>query len=150
QYLHTDANCGNWAPYMSPNVTLNIDNPAGIEFQSTYRTSAKLLFTHGNLGFPAYPGIAPPSGRFLLLDSTATITGASASSGWVTTQLFRRVTADGLVHFDVGDSVNYLPVDLNVHGVTQPGYLDAGTYGADLQTIAGAQLDLAHLAHRSW
>src|SRR6185369_14732075 len=55
-----------------------------------------------------------------------------------------------LVHFDIGDSVNYLPVDMNVDGVTQPGYLDAGTYGADLQNIAGAQLDLAHLAHRSW
>ena len=60
------------------------------------------------------------------------------------------MTANGLVQFAVGDSANYLPMDVDVHGVTAPGYVLAGTYAWDHYDIARAQLDLAHLVHRTW
>jgi hypothetical protein len=127
--------------YASPNVTFDIDNPAGILMETGWRTSANFNFTHGNFNIDGFQ---------LIADSTSTITGAAQSTGWVQTELTRRVTASGPVHFDVGDSANYLPMDADVHGVTGPGYVIAGTWAYDNPFISGAQLDESHLVHRGW
>jgi hypothetical protein len=135
--------------YLSPNVTLNIDNPAGVEFHIGLRTSANLSFTKGIVHAPiiTFHGLY----RFgVKLDSTATLTGAGPSTGWVATRLTRRVTTSGVIRMDIGDSISYQPVDLNLHGVTAPGYVEAGTGRYDVPDLGSAQLDMAHLAHRSW
>lgn len=127
--------------YASPNVTWNVDNPAGVFLGQPWRTSSNFNFTHGNITL---------GGWQLVTDSTSAVTGASQSTGWIDSPQTRRVTANGPVHFDVGDSANYLPMDVDMHAVTGPGYVLGGTIAWDNYDIARAQLDLAHLVHRTW
>jgi hypothetical protein len=135
--------------YLSPNVTLNIDNPAGVEFHIGLRTSANLSFTKGIVHAPMLQ--FHPLVRFnVMLDSTATLTGAGPTTGWVATTLRRQVATNGAIRLDIGDSISYQPVDLNLHGVTGPGYVRAGTSRFDLPNIGEAQLDMDHRVHRSW
>ncbi len=131
-----------WRVYASPNVTWNIDNPSGVAFRQGWRTASSFLFTRGNVSNDEF--------WQLVADSASTLTGASQSTGWVASDLARRVTANGPLRFDVGDSANYLPVDVDMHGVTAPGYVLAGTYARDHSDFGRAQLDPAHFVHRTW
>jgi hypothetical protein len=145
QLLYSPGNSGNcwfrfFSLYASPNVTWDLDNPAGIYLDPPWKTSSNFHFTHGN--------IICTNWQFMT-DSTSTVTGASQSTGWIETLQTRRVTANGPVHFDVGDSANYLPVDVDVRGVTKPGYVMTGAQPG--RTGSGtAQLDENHLVHRTW
>ena len=143
QLLYTIGGCFNaWRVYASPNVTWDIDNPAGVSFGQAWRTAANFNFTHGNIG-NLY-------GWQLVTDSTSTITGASQSTGWVETQLARRVATSGLVRFD-SRGFRQLPAD----GHRRPrGHLARLRAGRDVAwdpyDIARAQLDLSKLVHRTW
>jgi hypothetical protein len=84
------------------------------------------------------------------LDSTAIVTGASASTGWFSTALGRHVPGNGVLRMDVGDASHYLPIDVDLHGVTAPGRIEVSSHPYDMNSVSSAQLDLAHLAHRQW
>ena len=128
--------------YASSNVTWNLDNPGGLRFLTPWRTVSNFLFTKGTITDPDFWQLVP--------DSSSTITGAAQATGWVVTELSRRVTADGVVRLDVGDSANYLPIDVDVHGVNKPGYFTAVTSAYDPYDVGRAQLDPAHRVHRSY
>lgn len=150
QYMRPSYDCGNSEVfYLSPNVTLDIDNPTDIEFFQGFRTSANLSFSQGIIRSHRVLEHGLHRHRFAI-DSTGTVTGASASTGWFACPLMRRVTADGELRMDIGDSLAYQPVDVTVHGVTAPGYFTAATAGEDHWQVATAPLDLAHMARRSW
>jgi len=155
QVLRNNSNCASvYLFYAAPNVTLNIDNPAGIYFQHGFWTSASLLFTKGNVtsALITSPGV-PAHGLNhyrVVIDSTGTVLNAGPSTGWFTCMLMRRVAGNGSMRFDVGDAVSYQPMDVTFHGVTGPGYMICNTSNEDHWDLANAQLDMVHLAHRSW
>ena len=135
--------------YISPNVTLNIDNPADVMINSYLRSSGSVHFTHGKI--LAHPIANFPEATYLLqLDSSAVVTGASASTGWVAMSLGRHVPGNGVLRMDVGDANNYLPIDIDFHGVAAPGRVQATTTPFDAYGASGAQLDLAHRVQRTW
>jgi len=129
------------AMYASPNVTWNVNNDAGVDFSGLWRTSSNIHFRHGNIGSSL--------GWQMARDSSSVVTNASQSTGWFEMGLTRRVSANGPLRFDVGDSANYLPFDIDVRGVTKAGYVTAGNYAYDPYDFGNSQLDENHHVHRS-
>ena len=129
------------AMYASPNVTWNVNNYAGVDFSGLWRTASSIHFRHGNIGSII--------GWQMACDSASVVTNASQATGWFESGLTRRVSGNGALRFDVGDSANYLPFDIDVRGVTQAGYLTAGNWAYDPFDFGNSQLDQNHHVHRS-
>ncbi len=135
--------------YISPNVTLDIDNPGDVMINSYLRTSGNVQFTHGKL--ISHPIAGFPASTYLFqVDSTGVVTGASQSTGWVAMGLGRHVPGNGVLRMDVGDDASYLPIDIDFNGVSAPGRVNCGTTPYDTYGWSGAQLDLARIVQRTW
>ncbi len=127
--------------YSSSNVTWNINNDAVVDFIGFWRTVSNIHFRHGNIGSSIGWQAVP--------DSSSIVTNASQATGWFETGLARRISADGPMRFDLGDSAHYLPFDVVVRGVNKPGYITAGNYAWEHEDFQNAQLDPAHFVHRT-
>jgi len=94
---------------LRPSVKLTIDNPGGFGMTSNHGTPiipGILEFVHGN----AYASLD--------LGATGSILGASASTGWVTGSLRRKLPpGNPVTRLDVGTQTAYQPLDLRLYGV---------------------------------
>ena len=144
QYVYSrNADCSPQAiirMYSSPNVTWEINNDFGVDFQGWWRTASNVHFRHGNIGSSI--------GWQAALDSSATVTNASQSTGWFEMGVTRRINASGSMRFDIGDSAHYAPFDVDIRGVTKPGYITAENHAWDPYDFGNTQLDQNHHVHR--
>ena len=121
---------------LRPSVKLTLDNPGGFGWSSNHGTPVLpgiLEFVHGIANFS------------LDLGATGSILGASASTGWVTGSLRRKLPpGNPVTRLEIGTPTAYQPLDLRLYGVPDSIRIAGGAFqaeGVDGWPYQGTQLD---------
>ena len=123
------------------NLTLNKAGGHGT-LSNNLTVGGILNFTKGVLQAGAYTVIKPTS---------ATVTGAAQSTGWVAGKLQKEVAAAATNKtFEIGDNSFYTPVSLLLSGVTTGGNLTASTIGLDHPNLASSSINPSKSLNRYW
>lgn len=87
----------------------------------------------------------------LIQPSTATVLGASQNTGWVNGQLQKNTGIGTVVKsFEIGNSLNYLPINLQINSISLPGDLIVSTKEGDHPSISNSLLDPNKSVNRYW
>ncbi len=127
---------------ITSNVTLEIDNPAGVEVTQAMTTPATVSFVNGSLRVSQSFRIDPPGN----------VIGASASTGWVDCTPSGRLQltispGQPSRTYPVGTGT-YTPVTAAFHGVTGSFVFSARPIAGEHPTGNAAQLDLDQSVNR--
>jgi Concanavalin A-like lectin/glucanases superfamily len=128
---------------VSPFHNLTLNKPSGGAFLSLNTAVNGILnFITGSLKTGAYAVTQPAGG---------TVSGASSSSGWVNGQLQKNIST-GTVEktFEIGDSVEYTPVQLSFTGVTTSGNLTVNTTAGDHPDLQNSPVNASRTVNRYW
>lgn len=87
----------------------------------------------------------------LILSSSGTVTGSAQNTGWVAGKLQKNIaTGPATQLFEVGDSVNYTPVQVAFSNVTTAGNLTAFTTTYDHPQINSSTINESKSVNRYW
>lgn len=139
--------------------TLNGAEPQDISTQSAFTNltvskpgSATLLTNvtvNGTLHFIS--GKIKTGSNVLILSSSGTVTGTAQNTGWVAGKLQKNIATGPTTRlFEVGDSVNYTPVQVAFSNVTTAGNLTAFTTTYDHPQISSSTINESKSVNRYW
>ena len=103
-----------------------------------------------NLTFVA--GVVATSANTLTIASGGSVTGASATAGWVNGNLVRNFAIGTTVAntYDIGDATNYLPMTVSFPSVTTAGTLAIGTITGDYSQFPNSCFNTTKRVARYW
>jgi len=119
---------------------LTVNNPADLTINNDVTVGGTHTFTNGNIITGAL--------NTLVIASTGSVLRAS---GHVIGNLRKYFSAAALSKvFEVGDSANYTPVDINFNSVSNPGHLTASTTASDHPQLSTSAIDSGLSINRYW
>jgi hypothetical protein len=122
--------------------TLNINNASGVTLTSDFTWNQVLNFTNGRIATGA---------RTLLLGTTASVSGADGTTGWVNGNLTRLFAAGAFSGtLPVGDATRYAPVSVSGSGAGAGFALTATTTAGDHPSLSGSGISGTRSLNRWW
>ena len=131
---------------VSGNLTLNITGTSTSTLAANVTVNGALNFTAGKI---------TTSTNTLTIGTSATISGAGATTGWVVGNLIKQTATNASPSFAyaIGDATNYTPISVTFTGnntASTAGSITATTTAGDHPQLATSDLDATKSVNRTW
>lgn len=134
------------ATTISGNLNLNITGTSTSTLTANVTVNGALNFTAGKI---------TTSTNTLTIGTSATISGAGATTGWVVGNLIKQTATNASPSFAyaIGDATNYTPISVTFTGnntASATGSITATTTAGDHPQLATSDLDATKSVNRTW